>query len=240
MLVHALQCEDVAFDVGLDHRPVNEASPPGLIANEWRSARIAAEVHEPVQIEVERRRHLGEGPVLDIDDLVATGKALGQPALHQERCRAEQYDMKREAFKPIGIPEPLHGLRPVRDLLNLVEYQDRAPLRSLRFQAGRLPLTDDPARVPPVNRREGSLHFELSRMPLEVRGFRHRGWIGGVYGDIAERPPKGSQDLLDQRSLACLTWPGHDVEPTWLFAQPLQKGLRVWAFVAVHKGKLHY
>jgi len=151
-LVHPLQRENVAFDVGLDHGPEYEAPPPGLIANEGRRTRVAAEVEVAVEIEVEGRRHLGERPVGELQDLVAPSQALGQPALHEERSRTQQDDVERETCEPVLVPESLHRLGPVRDLLDLVERQDEAPPGGLGCETRLFPLADEPASVPSIGR----------------------------------------------------------------------------------------
>ena len=57
-------------------------------------------------------------------DFESARQALREPLLHQERRRPEQDDLERATGARILVPEALHGFRPARDLLRLVQDQD--------------------------------------------------------------------------------------------------------------------
>jgi hypothetical protein len=65
--------------------------------------------------------------VTEPDELEATGQALGEAPLDQERRRSEDDDTKVQACPLVLVPQPLDDLRPGPDLLDLVEDQQGPP-----------------------------------------------------------------------------------------------------------------
>ena len=87
-----------------------------------------------------------------MDDLEAAGKALRHPLLDEKRRGPHQHDLERKTGSGVCVPEPLHGLRPARDLLHLVQHEKRAlRIAVAKPQASRLPLGFDP--LGPAERR---------------------------------------------------------------------------------------
>jgi hypothetical protein len=125
------------------------------------------------------------------DRLEAPGEAFGEPALNEERRRAEQHDAQLHAFSLVLVPEPLHGLRPAVDLLHFVENEDG--VRGAGSQARRLPLRRDPLR------------------PAQGRLVRTRG-----HDRAAERV----RHLLDERRLPDLPRPHDDLHETPRLGEP--------------------
>jgi len=125
--------------------------------------------------------------------LETAGEALRQPLGHQQRGRAEQYDLEGSLLARVLVPEPLDHLRPGRDLLDLIEHQHGAAVARC-FQPRRLPLLADP-----VSAAERRL----------------------VGTGVADRQAQLIGDLPDQRRLADLAWTGHDVQKSARLGQPL-------------------
>ena len=59
-----------------------------------------------------------------VQDLEAAGEALGEAALEQQGRGAQQRHLQGAPGTGIGVPQALHRLRPVRDLLDLVENEE--------------------------------------------------------------------------------------------------------------------
>lgn len=155
-----------------------------------------------VERPAERVAHLGVRPVRQVQELEATGQALGQSACDQQGCRAEQHHLERNAMARVVVPQPLGGLGPARDLLNLVEHEHGTRLaRVLREQACGIPLLSDP------------LHAA------------QRGLVGAC---DPVRQTQGFHHLLHQCALTHLARTGHHVQETAGLGEAAQKqaGLR--------------
>ena len=77
------------------------------------------------------------------DGLESAGKAFAQPLLREQRCGAEQNDVQA----PVGIPQPLDRLRPIRGFLDPVDRQDKAAVGTFGGCPRLFPLNDQPLRV---------------------------------------------------------------------------------------------
>ena len=122
----------------------------------------------------------------EADDLEAARQAVGEAAPHEQRRRAEDHDPQRRAGGAVLVPQLLHHVRPVADLLDLVEDEQAAgPTAHARLLA-----TDRPLRVDPA----------------DVLG------IGSVGGGEVARNPDGVHHLARDRRLADLARPGEDLD----------------------------
>ena len=122
--VHARHCEHVFLDVGLDQGVADVGTPALLVGNPAGATGETAEVDVLVEREGEGIVHFLERPMGHAKDFVATGEALAQPLLHEQRRRAEQHDMHGHAGASGGIPQSLHDTRPLRHRLDFVENEN--------------------------------------------------------------------------------------------------------------------
>ena len=127
----------------------------------------------------------------DPDDLEAAGQRIRQPLAHQQRRGPEEHDPQGRAARAVLVPELLHDVGPVADLLDLVENEEPARPSAVRR---RLP-ADRPLRVDPA----------------DVLG------IGGIgRGEVPGNADR-VHDLARERRLAHLARPGqHLDESPWL------------------------
>ena len=125
--------QDVLPDDGLDDRVLHVRVPPLGIALEGYRAGITAEHEMALEVVAERRLKFSEAPVMDAHDLETSGQALRRTAAQAQRARTEQHDPQAAR---IGVPQGLHGLGPVGDLLHLVDDEERP----FTEQRGLLPL----------------------------------------------------------------------------------------------------
>ena len=93
-----------------------------------------------LEVVAERRLKFSEAPVMDAHDLETSGQALRRTAAQAQRARTEQHDPQAAR---IGVPQGLHGLGPVGDLLHLVDDEERP----FTEQRGLLPLLQQPAAI---------------------------------------------------------------------------------------------
>ena len=76
------------------------------------------------------------------------GGAFSQPMLDEQRRRTEEDYFERAFGARVFVPQALHRLGPVRELLDLVEDEHRSPPAGLlRREPGGLPLLLDPRRL---------------------------------------------------------------------------------------------
>ena len=196
-LVHPGKQQHVARDRGLDQRVEQVARPAGRLVDEGRRARIPAVVDVALPGPAEGRMHLGEAPVPQVQHLEAAGEAVAETARDQQRRRPQQHDLQRPACTRILVPEALHVRRPVRDLLHLVDDQDR-PFRTSRQRARRVPLRFQPDRR------------------LQARSIR---------ASPAARQADPLEHLLDERGLAHLPGAGDHLQEAARLLQPaLERG----------------
>ena len=144
-LVHPGEQEHVAADRGLDQRIEDVPPPAGLVADQRRGPRVAAEEDELVEGDPEGGPHLRERPVRDAEDLEPAGQALGEPLLHEQRRRSEQDHLQPATGAGVLVPQALDGLGPAGGLLDLVDHEHGAGGAGL--EACRLPLLRDPLRA---------------------------------------------------------------------------------------------
>jgi len=74
--------------------------------------------------------HLGVGPVGQVERLESAGQAFRQALRDQQRRRAEQHHLERPLRTRILVPQSFDRLGPRGHLLDLVEHEDRAGLRT--------------------------------------------------------------------------------------------------------------
>lgn len=147
-LVYPGQQQDVAGDDRFDERVADIARPAVRLAYERRRARIGAVEEVLLQGPAEGRSHLGEAPVRQRDHLETPGQAFSQAPPDEQRRRAKQHDLQREAGARVGIPQVLDRLGPARDFLHLVEHQECAAFSRLGGEISRgSPLLLNPLRV---------------------------------------------------------------------------------------------
>ena len=130
--------------------------------------------------------------------------------LEQQRGRAEHDDPQRPLRARVLVPEALDDLRPSRDLLHLVEDEQRAAAIGLpREQAGGVPLGLDP------------------RTPTERR-------FVGTREDVGKA--RSLDDLAHQRRLAHLPGTSDHLDEPAGFAEAPQEGrcLRSRVFLIAH------
>ena len=108
-----------------------------------RGTGISAKVQILVEREIEGLAHFGVGPVRQAQGLESTCQALRQTLGKQERGRSEQNHLEWPLLARVLIPEPLHRLRPRRNLLDLVQHEHRAYFVG-GLQPRGLPLLADP------------------------------------------------------------------------------------------------
>jgi hypothetical protein len=177
-----------------------------------RRTGVAAVEEIGVQVPAEGVAHLAVRPVRDPDDLEASGEGIRQALPHQQRRGPEEHHPQRRAAGSVLVPELLHDIRPVADLLDLVEDEEPASASAV----GRGLPTDRPLRVDPA----------------DVLG------IGSVCRREVTRNPDRVHDLARERRLADLAWAGQDLdEATWLVRA--LEDLDVDR-PAIHRRQLHY
>jgi hypothetical protein len=108
------------------------------------------------------------------DDLEAAREAVREPLAHEERRRSQQHDAERSARRGVLVPELLHDVRPIADLLHLVEDEQRSsPRPHARLLPTDRPLGVDPAdvlRVRRISRGEVTRHADgVHHLPRERR-----------------------------------------------------------------------
>jgi hypothetical protein len=137
-----------------------------------------------------------------VDHLEAAGQALRHPLLDEKRRRPQQHDLERTTSSGVGVPQALDGLRPARNLLDLVQHQ-KGFLRSAvaKPQASRLPLGVDP--LGPAERR-----------------------LVGACEDV--RNSRGVNDVGDQRRLADLARAGDDLHEVPRLLEASQQLCGLW------------
>jgi hypothetical protein len=122
-----------------------------------------------------------------VQHLEATGEALAESLLHQERRRTQEHYFQPSSGTRVLVPEPLDRLGPADGLLHFVHDQH---CLAAGVEPGGLPLLGDPVRS------------------------AKRGFVGA---DESHRRLQGLADLLDQRRLAYLSGTGDDLdEPSGL------------------------
>ena len=76
------------------------------------------------------------------DHLESTGDAVSETPLNQKRCGPEDDDPQGHPSRRVLVPEPLDDLRPVGNLLDLVEDEHGTALLGGGENATDLPLGD--------------------------------------------------------------------------------------------------
>ena len=123
----------------------------------------------------------------------------------EERSGAQEHDPERRATPGVFVPEQLHGLRPVGDFLDLIEYESGTmPFPFARGIARRLPLACEPLAI-----AEG-----------RYVGAQERHGTGGLGGD-----------LLDERGLPHLSGAGDDLDVAPRFPEAFGEDRGLWANV---------
>ena len=139
-----------------------------------------------------------------VQDPEAPGQTFRQSPLHQQRCRAEQHHAQRQAVAGIFVPESLHRLRPVGDLLHFVEREHGALLASvLRHHTSALPLRGQPGPIAQrrfVGGDEDAGAVELSQDLLHERGLADL----ARSGDHLHESPRLGQAAGQQRGVLAL------------------------------------
>jgi hypothetical protein len=120
------------------------------------------------------------------EDLEAAREALAEPALDEQRRRAQQHHLEWKATGAIFVPQPFDCLRPARHLLDLVEGENGPPAARFPGEESRgFPLLLDPASPSQRGLVGGGLHRRQRHLP---------------------------EDLPDERRLADLTRTGHHLQ----------------------------
>lgn len=142
--------------------------------------------------------------VRQMHDFESARQALRGPLLHQEGRRPEQDDLERAMGARILVPEALHGFRPARDLLRLVQYQCGSRFASVgRREPPTLPLRGEPG---------GIADRWLIGRDKDAPGFQ------------------AAQHLADEGGLAHLASACNDLQESAGLAQPGHEGARVLPF----------
>ena len=185
-LVDPGQQQHVAGDGRFHERIEDVARPAGRLPHQRRGAGIGAVEQVSFKGPSERRPHLGEAPVRQMQALEAAGEALGQAAGEQQGRRTERHHLQPPSAPGVLVPQAFDGLRPVGGLLNLVQDEQRALAAGVVGQ--------EPRRVP------------LLRDPFRAA----QGRLVGAGEAMGQAGPLG--DLRDQGGLAHLPRPGDDLE----------------------------
>ena len=227
-LVYPGHGEDISFDVGLHEAAEDIVAPLIRLPDEGCCPRPSSEVEVLRQVEVEGRGHLREGPVSDADGLEAAGEALAQSRLHEQRRGTQDDHSQGAVAEAVGVPQPLHCLRPPLDLLDLVEDQHGPAGRPFRFEPGLFPLAHQPFRVPLRVQPEGG-------RSLIVRGGEARGLgLGLVDREVAVFQVSPRQGLEHNGGLAGLTRPEEGDDMANRLAQALDERVDLWALEGLH------
>ena len=205
-LVDPRQKQDVAGKGRLDERIDDVARPALPVGNQVGRTGIAAEIDIAVKIPSESLPHFGIGPVGHGNDFKAAGEAFGQSPLNQERRRSQEKNLEGQVVAGVAVPQPFDHLGPAGHLLDLVQHQKR-PALALRLgiqEPSRFPLLLDPCPA--------------------LKGGLVRGGIMDRYRGIV-------RNLVHERGLPRLPWPGEDLdEPAW-FLHPFDQRIIQWAMV---------
>jgi hypothetical protein len=140
--------EDVASQGRFNQTVYDVLPPPQLARNQAGCPRIGSEEKVLVQVPAERISHFGKRPVRNAQNLEPTRETVRKPPLHQRRCGTEEQDLDGSRLPRVLVPEPLDDLRPLGDLLDLVQDQNHAaPPRGSGQHPGALPLCFDPRGI---------------------------------------------------------------------------------------------
>jgi len=119
------------------------------------------------------------------DRLETACQALGRPLLEEQRRRSEQDDAERPSGRRVLVPQALDLLGPVRQLLDLVDRENRATAPAFaRLLPAQLPLLSEPAL----------------RQPARV-----------VSGGVVPGQGAFGKRLSHEGRLADLAWTNHDL-----------------------------
>ena len=132
--------------------------------------------------------------------LEASYEALAQPGLHAQGGRAQDDHVQWKVRRAVGVPQPLDGLGPPGNLLDLVEHQHGAGWGLLGFPARRLPAPYQPVGVACAGDIQG-IHERCVRQRVQ------RPVVACVRRVVAPRQTDPLQRLSDDRRLAGLPRP---------------------------------
>ena len=89
----------------------------------------------------------------DPERLEASGQALAQAGLQEQRGRSQDNHAEGAFPGAVGIPQALDGFGPTGNLLNFVQHQYEPRLGALRLGPGYLPVPDQPLGISHLRRQ---------------------------------------------------------------------------------------
>lgn len=122
-LAHVTEREHVLRDRRLNDGVTQIRRPAHVVVDKARGTREAAVIQEVVEREAKGVATFRETPVGRTDELKAPRQRILEASMEQQGGRAAEKHLERAARPPICIPQRLHHVGPVGNLLNLVNHQ---------------------------------------------------------------------------------------------------------------------